>query len=85
MQAAAQSAQIAHEPSLIYQIAADGKTEKVIAQLPYMHRGAISPSGRYVYAERVSYGKNDPTVPYLYDIQTKKLTQLGGYAKWSAA
>lgn len=83
VQAAAQSAPIAHEPSLIYQIAADGKTKKVIAQLPYMHRGAISPSGRYVYAERVGYGKNNPTVPYLYDIQTKKLTQLGGYAKWS--
>ncbi|MDF2683445.1 MAG: hypothetical protein K0R47_4635 [Brevibacillus sp.] len=80
---AAQSAQVSHQPSVIYQIATDGKTKKVVAQMPYMHRGAISPSGRYVYTERIGYGKNDPTVPYVYHTQTKKLTQLSGFAKWS--
>lgn len=80
---AAESVQAAQEPSVIYQIAADGKSWKVVAQMPYMHRGAISPSGRYVYAERIGYGKNDPTVPYVYNLQTKKLTQLSGFAKWS--
>ncbi|MED4754185.1 hypothetical protein [Brevibacillus choshinensis] len=82
-QAYGQPEQPTHEPSIIYQITADGKTKKVAAQMPYMHRGAISPSGRYVYTERIGYGKDDPTVPYLYNIQTKKLTQLSGFAKWS--
>ncbi|MFD2369720.1 hypothetical protein ACFSO0_07060 [Brevibacillus sp. GCM10020057] len=81
--AADQTVQQTHEPSVIYQIAADGTSKKVVAQLPYMHRGAISPSGRYLYAERIGYGKTDPTVPYLYNLQTKKLTQLSGFAKWS--
>lgn len=83
VQAAEQPAQRNQEPSIIYQIAADGKFKKVVAQMPYMHRGTISPSGRYVYAERIGYGKNDPTMPYLYDIQNKKLSQLSGFAKWS--
>ncbi|MED1786472.1 hypothetical protein [Brevibacillus laterosporus] len=71
------------EPTVIYQMSVDGKTSKVIAQLPSMHRGSISPSGRFVYTEKFGYGKNDPTIPYLYDIKTKRLTKLSGYAKWS--
>ncbi|MDR7318783.1 hypothetical protein [Brevibacillus nitrificans] len=83
LQANGQPVQANQEPSIIYQVAADGKSKKIIAQMPYMHRGAISPSGTYVYAERIGYGKDDPTVPYLYSIPTKKLTQLSGFAKWS--
>lgn len=71
------------EQTIIYQVSVDGKTSKVIAQLPSMHRGSISPSGRFVYTEKLGYGKNDPTIPYLYDIKTKRLTKLSGYAKWS--
>lgn len=71
------------EATVIYQVSTDGKTKKAIAQMPMMHRANISPSGRYVYTERIGYGKNDPTVPYLYDVQTKKLTQLNGFGKWS--
>ncbi|QRG69560.1 hypothetical protein [Brevibacillus choshinensis] len=82
---AAQSGQVSEQPSVIYQISADGTAKKAVAQMPYMHRGAISPSGRYVYTERIGYGKNDPTVPYVYNLQTKKLTQLSGFAKWSSS
>ncbi|MED1792376.1 TolB family protein [Brevibacillus nitrificans] len=83
LQANGQPVQANQEPSIIYQVAADGKSKKIIAQMPYMHRGAVSPSGTYVYAERIGYGKDDLTVPYLYSIPTKKLTQLSGFAKWS--
>lgn len=82
-QSAGQTSPIAQETTVIYQISADGKTKKVVGQLPMMHRASISPSGRYVYAEKIGYGPNDPTLPYLYDLQTKKLTQLSGFAKWS--
>ncbi|WP_253901954.1 hypothetical protein [Brevibacillus sp. HB1.3] len=51
--------------------------------MPLIHRASISPSGRFVYGERIGYGKEDPTMPFLYDIQTKKLMQLSGIAKWS--
>ncbi|AUM65764.1 hypothetical protein C0R09_15280 [Brevibacillus laterosporus] len=71
------------EQTIIYQVSVDGKTSKVIAQLPSMHRGSISPSGRFIYTEKLGYGKNDPTIPYMYDIKTKRLSKLSGYAKWS--
>ncbi|MED1783039.1 hypothetical protein P4V43_14540 [Brevibacillus fortis] len=67
----------------IYHATPDGKTKKIQTNMPLIHRASISPSGRFVYGERIGYGKEDPTIPFLYDIQTKKLMQLSGIAKWS--
>ncbi|MGG4445953.1 hypothetical protein ABEX29_18885 [Brevibacillus porteri] len=67
----------------IYHATPDGKTKKIPTNMPLIHRASISPSGRFVYGERIGYGKEDPTIPFLYDIQTKKLMQLSGIAKWS--
>lgn len=71
------------EKSIIYQFSQDGKSKKIVAELPPMHRASISPSGRFIYAEQIGYEKNDPTIPYLYDIPTKKMVKLSGFAKWS--
>ncbi|MFS0554607.1 TolB family protein [Brevibacillus sp. 179-C9.3 HS] len=71
------------EPVVIYKVGVDGKTTKTVTNMPLMHRATMSPSGRFIYGERIGYGKADPTIPYLYDMQTKKLTQLSGFAKWS--
>lgn len=73
------------EPAIVYQIMSQGKVMKMATQMPLMHRASISPSGRYLYGERIGYGKNDRTTPFLYNMQTKKLTTLSGFAKWSPA
>ncbi|RNB90415.1 hypothetical protein EDM56_07835 [Brevibacillus fluminis] len=69
-------------PSKIYQIGLDGKKQTLVAQLPAVHRVSMSPSGRFVYAEKQGFKKDEPTIPYLYDIRTKQLSQLSGFAKW---
>ncbi|MGF9909933.1 hypothetical protein [Brevibacillus porteri] len=71
------------EPVVIYKVTVDGKVTKTVTNMPLIHRASMSPSGRFVYGERIGYGKADRTIPYLYDMQTKKLTQLSGYGKWS--
>ncbi|MGG1658750.1 hypothetical protein [Brevibacillus sp. NRS-1366] len=68
---------------VIYQATPDGKLKKIETNMPLIHRANISPTGRFVYGERIGYAKADPTIPFLYDMQTKKLTQLSGFAKWS--
>ncbi|CAM5793729.1 MULTISPECIES: hypothetical protein [Brevibacillus] len=70
-------------PTEIYKISGDGRAIKAVGQMPAMHRAAISPSGRYVYGEKIGFSKQDATVPYLYNLQTKKLVKLPGFAKWS--
>lgn len=71
------------EPVIIYKVGVDGKVNKTVTDMPLMHRASMSPSGRFVYAERIGYWKEDRNIPYLYDMQTKKMTQLSGYGKWS--
>ncbi|NRR01711.1 hypothetical protein HP570_05705 [Brevibacillus sp. RS1.1] len=71
------------EPVVIYQVPVDGKVTKTVTNMTLIHRASMSPSGRFVYGERIGYGKADRTIPYLYDMQTKKMTQLSGYGKWS--
>ncbi|MBY0088356.1 hypothetical protein [Brevibacillus brevis] len=71
------------EPVVIYKVTVDGKVTKTVTNMPLIHRANMSPSGRFVYGERIGYGKADRTIPYLYDMQTKKMTQLSGYGKWS--
>ncbi|MGN7468522.1 hypothetical protein [Brevibacillus sp. SAFN-007a] len=71
------------QPSNIYRISLDGKKQTLVAQLPAVHRASMSPSGRFVYAEKQGFKKTEPTIPYLYDTKTKQLSQLGGFAKWT--
>ncbi|MGG4444222.1 hypothetical protein [Brevibacillus fortis] len=72
------------EPVIIYQVGVEGKITKTVTNMPLMHHASMSPSGRFVYGERIGYGKEDRNIPYLYDMQTKKMTQLSGYGKWSS-
>ncbi|MGZ0052804.1 hypothetical protein [Brevibacillus gelatini] len=73
----------AAQPSKIYRISLDGKKQTLIAQLPAVHRASMSPSGRFVYAEKQGFKKGEPTIPYLYDSKTRQLRQLSGVAKWA--
>ncbi|GED28388.1 hypothetical protein BAG01nite_44900 [Brevibacillus agri] len=73
----------AAQPSKIYRISLDGKKQTLIAQLPAVHRASMSPSGRFVYAEKQGFKAGEPTIPYLYDSKTKQLRQLSGFAKWA--
>jgi len=69
-------------PTKIYQIGLDEKKQTLVAQFPAVHRVSMSPNGRFVYAERQGFKKDEPTIPYLYDTKTKQLSQLSGFAKW---
>ncbi|WP_242774511.1 TolB family protein [Brevibacillus parabrevis] len=71
-------------PSKIYRIGLDGKKQTLVAQLPAVHRASMSPSGRFVYAEKQGFTNNAPTIPYLYDTKTKQFSQLNGFAKWAS-
>ncbi|MGG1534008.1 hypothetical protein [Brevibacillus agri] len=81
--AASTTTNAAAQPSKIYRISLDGKKQTLIAQLPAVHRASISPSGRFVYAEKQGFKAGEPTIPYLYDSKTKQLRQLSGFAKWA--
>ncbi|MGO0061741.1 hypothetical protein ACTID9_17240 [Brevibacillus fluminis] len=76
------AANTAAPPTKIYQIVLDGKKQALVAQFPAMHRASMSPSGRFVYAEKQGFRKDEQTVPYLFDTKTKQLSQLSGFAKW---
>ncbi|QHZ57379.1 MULTISPECIES: hypothetical protein [Brevibacillus] len=81
--AASTTTNAAAQPSKIYRISLDGKKQTLIAQLPAVHRASMSPSGRFVYAEKQGFKAGEPTIPYLYDSKTKQLRQLSGFAKWA--
>lgn len=78
----ATAANTAAPPTKIYRIDLDGKKQTLVAQLPAVHRASMSPNGRFVYAEKQGFKKDEPTIPYLYDTKTKQLSQLSGFAKW---
>lgn len=71
------------DPVVLYQATTDGKIKRIETKMPLIHRARISPTGRFVYGERIGYAKADPTIPFLYDLQKHTLTQLSGFAKWS--
>ncbi|WP_409177792.1 hypothetical protein [Brevibacillus fortis] len=71
------------DPVVLYQATTDGKIKRIETKMPLIHRANISPTGRFVYGERIGYAKADPTIPFLYDLQKHTLTQLSGFAKWS--
>ncbi|MET3288474.1 UNVERIFIED_CONTAM: hypothetical protein ABID98_001044 [Brevibacillus sp. OAP136] len=70
-------------PTKIYQIGIDGKKQALVAQFQAMHRASMSPSGRFLYAEKQGFKKDEQTAPYLFDTKTKQLSQLSGFAKWA--